>query len=72
VDITEGSDAEPEDDYRTEATALLRALLQALPPDGPRDVGLRSAVEQRAAGLRDLVDFEREHGGSKDLSHQPD
>lgn len=53
------STAGPEDDYRTTATGVLRALLEALPPDGPRDVGLRSAIEQRAAAIDDVVEFER-------------
>lgn len=52
------SDDAIDPDHRRAAADLLNNLLGALPPAGPRDVGLRSAVEQRAEALRDLADHE--------------
>lgn len=43
---------------RTAAVVLLRALLEALPVGGRRDLALRRSIEQRVAALLDLDDFE--------------
>lgn len=51
-----------EQDPRRAAAELLRGLLDALPPDGSRDVALRRAVQQRAAAFDDLVNFEADSG----------
>ena len=45
-------------DPRRAVAQLLRELLDSLPVGAARDVALRRAVEQRAAAIEDLCDFE--------------
>lgn len=54
-----------EEDPRRLAAELLGKVLDALPVGGARDVALRVAVEQRAAALNDLVNFDDVRGAGQ-------
>lgn len=58
----------PDGELLPAAAELLRKVLDELPPDGSRDIALRSKVEQRATALDDVVSFVGEAGGAADVA----